>query len=306
MIFGINLKNKVIANLLTGLTLAILSSALFKNFLFESNDEFHLSGLEIVSKFAFISDLSSFLIIKFRSKEILELNLEMKNYRRVYSIYKTRSFRPQIIAIIVWLICVSLLIILQILDPVFGETTGKLIFELEISDITRFWSFISFVAYTRIWKVLFRLIYHEMNIDYMNIIKDFSYEMKRKITAPDINCLRMTHKAVLDFINLQTALNKNVNFIKFYIIFNTILTYLSLIFWLIDSKETFAKFLTVIYAIVVSIYNLFIIYEVLNRKKFERELLIHLDRWKRIQFNEICIIELEVLERSFKILIDEH
>jgi hypothetical protein len=129
MIFWVNLKNKIIANLLTGLTLAILSSALFKNCLFESNDEFDLSGLEIVSNFVFISDLSSFLInqsinlfylkrmytisrsyssvrfsfliIKFKSKEILELNLEMKNYRRVNSMYKIRSFRPQIIAIIV-------------------------------------------------------------------------------------------------------------------------------------------------------------------------------------------------------------
>jgi hypothetical protein len=190
----------------------------------------------------------------------------MKNYRRVNSMYKIRSFRPQIIAIIVWLILVSLLIILQVLDTVFGETTGKLIFKLEISDITRFWSFISFAAYTHIWNVLFHSIYHEMNIDYMNIIKDFSYEMKRKITAPNINCLRMTHKTVLDFIYLQTALNKNVNFIKFYNIFNTILLNLSLKFWLFDSKETFANFLKVIYAIVVSIYNFFIIYEVLNKK----------------------------------------
>ncbi len=143
-----------------------------------------------------------------------------------------------------------------------------------------------------------------MNNNYLNILKEFNKEMKRKITFPDINVIRMTDTTILNFIELQTSLRKNVNFIKYFIIFDSIAVGLFMIIWLICSEispEKTSFHLALNYIIFYYLYKFWILFKVDRSKKYENKIKSHVNRWQKITLNDRCIVELDILERSVKI-----
>jgi hypothetical protein len=134
--------------------------------------------------------------------------------------------------------------------------------------------------------------------------------MERKLTFPDINAIQMTHRIVIEFIDFQESLKESVGFIKPFIIFNTIYVNLYNMIGIISAeflpKKSLSCLLTLSYTIIISAHNLWILYKVNGKSRIEKKLKINLKRWQKIQFNELCIIELEILERTIEQLLNRH
>ncbi len=82
MIFGINIENKILAHFLTGLTLSIFSVLSLRSLLLiQIKDDFGLLFTKILCFIIYFSNLLSYLWIKLKSKEILELNTQLKKQR---------------------------------------------------------------------------------------------------------------------------------------------------------------------------------------------------------------------------------
>jgi hypothetical protein len=214
-------------------------------------------------------------------------------------------YKPFIIAVIVWILSVTFFTLFRLSDDSFDSTSGILLFERRIGRSNRFCTIFFMITYVHLWKILFHLIYNEMNNNYLSILKEFNKEMKRKITFPDITVIRMTDRTILNFIELQTSLRKNVNFIKYFIIIDSIATGLFMITWLICSQipaeKTSSFLLALNYIIFYYLYQFWILFKVNRSKKYENEIKSHVNRWQKITFNDRCIVELDILERSVKI-----
>ncbi len=306
IIFGINLKNKVFGHIITGLTFAIFSSLLIRYFfLFKINDNLNSILFKLFLSSIYLLNLITYSVIKFKSQKILELNAKIKTYCKVYFVNQLNIYKPFIIAVIVWILSVTFFTLFRLSDDSFDSTSGILLFERRIGRSNRFCTIFFMITYVHLWKILFHLIYNEMNNNYLSILKEFNKEMKRKITFPDITVIRMTDRTILNFIELQTSLRKNVNFIKYFIIIDSIATGLFMITWLICSQipaeKTSSFLLALNYIIFYYLYQFWILFKVNRSKKYENEIKSHVNRWQKITFNDRCIVELDILERSVKI-----
>jgi hypothetical protein len=305
IIFGINLKNKVLGHIITGLTFAIFSSLLMRYFfLLKINNNLNSILFKLFLSSIYLSNLITYSVIKFKSQKILELNAKIKTYCKVYFVNRLNIYKPFIIAVIVWILSVTFLTLFRLSDNRFDSTSGILLIEHRIGRFNRFCTIFFVITYVHLWKILFHLIYNEMNNNYLNVLKEFNKEMKRKITFPDINVIRMTDTTILNFIELQTSLRKNVNFIKYFIIFDSIAVGLFMIIWLICSEispEKTSFHLALNYIIFYYLYKFWILFKVDRSKKYENKIKSHVNRWQKITLNDRCIVELDILERSVKI-----
>ncbi len=249
-----------------------------------------------MSMMFFFSELLSFLLIKIKWKKILELNSKLKSYRKLNFVNKYSIYESLLIVIIVWFL--STIFLHHVIDI----KIENLMIKFGISRHNKIFIIIITTLYSHFWKLLFHLIYHEMNNYYSLIVEDFANEMKRKLTFPDINAIQMTYRIVIDFMYFQTDLAENVGFIKPFIIFNTIYVNIFNMIGIFSAEifpeKTLSCVLSSCFATIITAHNFWILYKANNRKKIEKKLEFHLKRWQKIRFSDECIIELEILERT--------
>jgi len=307
MIFGMNVNKAYVNHLLTGLTVATFP-ATFVRLL---NLRLENLGLFLIEFFVitllFLNSIS-FLLITQKSKEILKLKKEMRNHTILSYLRKSNAFSPTIVALIVWLILFTISITFQLFINNIDIMIVNSLNEFNLINIAKDLSTPITIFYSESWRVLFRLIYHELNVDYSSLINCFNLELRRKLNNPDINVIRMTHRTVLHFIQFQTRLKKSVNFIYYIIICDTILITLliSVLNIVSDNSNNYITYhLTIIYLIVLCLYSLWIKNEVNIIKNCEKLLEKLLNRWQHLPVNTMCFIELKVLERTVKQFINE-
>ena len=308
MIFGINIENKILAHFLTGLTLSIFSVLSLRNLLLiQIKDDFGLLFTKILCFIMCFSNLLSYLWIKLKSKEILELNTQLKKQRINNFVNKSRFYCSSILAITVWLLLTTISILLRLFDQRIDQLFDEFFSQINLSTLAIGSDLILAIVYSQIWRILIQYIYHDMNIEYSVIIEAFIEEMRRKINYPDINVIRMTHRTVLNFMSIQTSLKKCVKFIGIFIFVDVItVTLLFLTFTLnaILNSDSYCSCLCISYIIVLVSYNLWIIFETSFVEKNEKMINFYLNRWQRFPIDENCCLELKILDRSVQQLIN--
>ncbi len=308
MIFGINIKNKILTQFLTGLTLSIFSLLSLRNLLLiQIKDDFGLLFIRVLCLIMCFSNLLSYIWIKFKSKEILELNAQLKKQRISIFINKSTFHCSSLLAITVWLLLTTISILLRLADQRIDELFHEFFNEINLSTLAKGSDLVLAIVYSKIWKILIQYIYHDMNIQYSIIIEAFIEEMRRKINYPDINVIRMTHRTVLNFMKIQTNLKKRVKFIEFFIFADVITLTLLFLTWTLNAilnSDSYCSCLCISYIIVLVSYNLWIRFEISFVEKNEKMINFYLNRWQRLPTDENCSLELKILDRSVQQLIE--
>jgi hypothetical protein len=306
MIFGINIQNKILSQFLTGLTLTIFSVLSLRNLLLiQMKDDFGLLFTKILCFIMCFSNLLSYIWIKFKSKEILELNIQFKK-QRINIFVKSSFYCSSILAITVWLLLTTISILLRLVDRRIDELFDEFFNEINLSTLAIGSDLVLAIVYSKIWKILIQYIYHDMNIQYSIIIEAFIEEMRRKINYPDINVIRMTHRTVLNFMSIQTSLKKCVKFIELFIFVDVITLILLFLAWTLNAilnSDSYCFCLCISYIIVLVSYNLWIRFETSFVKKIEKMINFYSNRWQRFPLDENCCLELKILDRSVQQLI---
>jgi hypothetical protein len=308
MIYGMNFSNKPMAHFFTGLNLTIFSViSLRVIILIEPDDNFEDIFIKILCSITCLYLIFSYLLIKIKLKEILDLNARLKCQKILYFDNNSKLFCPSIIAIAVWLLLLTIGIINRLVNEKIESVLHDFFSEINLAIFAKSSDIFLVIVYSNGWKILVLLIYHDLNMKYSNIIEAFSEEMKRKVNYPEINVIRMTHRSVLKFMDLQTSLKKCVRFMKLFIIFDfAIHSLLNLILTLksVLISDYYGFFLTLSYLIVWVSYHLWIRFEINSTKNNEKMLNFHSNRWQKITINDNCLIELQILERTIQLFID--
>jgi hypothetical protein len=252
------------------------------------------------------SNLFSYIWIKFKSKEILELNTQLKKQRINIFVNKSSFYRSSILAITVWLLLTTISILLRLIDQRIVENFHEFFSQINLSTLAIGSDLVLAIVYSNIWKILIQYIYHDMNIQYSIIIEVFIEEMRRKINYPDINVIRMTHRTVLNFMSIQTSLKKCVKFIEFFIFVDVITLTLLFLMWALNAilnSDSYCYCLSISYIIVLVSYNLWIRFETSFVKKNEKMINFYLNQWQRFPIDENCCLELKILDISVQQLV---
>jgi hypothetical protein len=269
-------------------------------------DDFGLFFTKILCFIMCFSNLLSYIWIKFKSKEILELNTQLEKQRINIFVNKSSFYRSSILAITVWLLLTTISILLRLVDQRIDELFHEFFSQINLSTLAIGSDLVLAIVYSEIWKILIQYIYHDMNIEYSVIIEAFIEEMRRKINYPDINVIRMTHRTVLNFMKIQTSLKKCVKFIKFFIFVDVITLTLLFLMWTLNAilnSDSYCSCLSISYIIVLVSYNLWIRFETSFAGKYEKMINFYLNRWQRFPIDENCCLELKILNRSVQQLI---
>jgi len=209
MIFGINVNKRYINHILIGFNISIFPASILRIF----NHRSEISGLfliEIPMTIILFFNFISYILINLKSNEILKLKQEMKNYRKLSYKRKSNAFSPTIIALIVWLILYTIAITFQLLNNNIVFMFENSLNEFNFINIAKDLSKPVVIFYLESWRILIRLIYHDLNTLYSYLIDCFNIELRRKLNYPDMNVIGMTHRTILRFIQFQTCLKKNV------------------------------------------------------------------------------------------------
>ncbi len=304
MIYGINFQNRILSQFFTGLTLTILSFLLIRYiFLIQIEDNFALLLIKILCFLMTLSNLFSYILIKLNSGKILELSSKIRSHRS-HIFVKTMNFNySSLMAITVWLILTPISILLRLSDQRIEEVFQEFFSQINLTVVAKSSDLFLSIVFSNTWKILIQMIYHQLNSQYSSIIEAFIDEIERKVNYPDINVIRMTHRTVLQLMEMQTILKKYVDSIKYFIIVDLVILNLVFLMWSLNSflnSDVYCYCLSLSYIIIMNSYNIWIRFEIVSTKNNERILGFHLNRWKSTQIDDNCCIELKVLLRTVR------
>jgi len=166
MIFGINTKKKFITNFLIGVTLAILPMFFLRFIEVRLNDNFSLFLIKLLGYLIFLLHLLSYPLINMKSDQILKLNQQMKYLKMLNSIKKSSGISPAILALILWLMFCSISITFQLVENNIGTMIVHSLNEFNLVYFVKYMCTPITVLYSVSWRVLVRLMYHELNEEY--------------------------------------------------------------------------------------------------------------------------------------------
>jgi hypothetical protein len=270
-------------------------------------DDLDLFIIKFICLIICFSNLFSYLLIKFKSEEILKLNSKLRCHRNRSSVKTINVYYPSLMAFAVWLILITINILLRLSDQRIEEVFHEFYGQINLSILAKSSDLFLSIVYSNTWKILIQLMYHELNMQYSSIIEAFIDEIRRKANYPDINVIRMTHRTVLEFMEIQTSLKKCEKFIKFFMNIDLMLMALLFFVWNINSisySDSYYCCLSSVHIIVLISYSLWIRIEASFSRNCEKMLKFHLNRWQHFQTNENCFIELKILERTVHQFID--
>ncbi len=304
MIYGINFQNRILSQFFTGLTLTIFSLLSIRYiFLIQIEDNFMLLLIKILCLMMSLTNLFSYILIKLNSEKILELRSKIRSHRS-HIFVKTMNFNySSLMAITVWLILTSISILLRLSDQRIEEIFREFFSEINFTVLAKSSDLFLSIVYSNTWKILIQMIYHQLNSQYSSIIEAFIDEIKRKVNYPDINIIRMTHRTILQLMEMQTILKKYVDSIKYFIIVDLVVLSLVFLMWSLNSflnSDAYYYYLSISYIIIMNAYNIWIRFEIVSTKNNERILGFNLNRWKSTQIDDNCCIELKVLLRTVR------
>ncbi len=302
-VFGINCNNKWIANSLTGLTLSILSLVVFEiTFPISLKDELKILILKISCSVTFVSKIASFLLIKYYSSKIFRVYDQIEEYQ-IKSFIKYDNYFSTIISILFVFMSTGLTTAIYFCDFYFNNLFKQLTEKQELIPINQKLQIFVIQFYVHAWKTVLQLMYREFNTRYISIIETFNEEINRRSNKPDRTVIINAQRTVLQLTEFRSNFKKNVEFIKYFIIIDTLSMSGIIIYGLIYIPTYNMKFniFCILYLILMSIHFSWTVKTGLKVNKLSEELSSKLNRWNELSIEEFCLIEMKVLERTIQL-----
>jgi hypothetical protein len=215
-IYGINCENKWFGYFASGLTLSLFTTLIIVALLTEIAEN-QRNGI-IIKLFLLMSILSklfNYLIIKYKSTEIFEMNRKLRKFQN-----KSRISQLYIHIFSIFSILFSLLLAfissksyfcVKNIATIFEDLNQKIdslpissCYQISILSIHQYLLFISS-----------QLLYIELKTRYISIIKEFRKEVINEKCEPDSDVLKLTQKFVLKFVNFKNGIKGSVDCLKY-------------------------------------------------------------------------------------------
>jgi hypothetical protein len=249
----------------------------------------------------FVSNLISFLIIKLKSKNIFILYNKLIDYQQKSFIGGTNNLFSTIVSVLITLINMSASINQHLYSkPNFKEVYNELEVNLKYIPIDQEFRLSVIHFYVISWIIFIQLFYYQFNTRYITIINSFIEEIKRKANKPDKNVLILTQRTIFDFTEFRSDFNKNINFIKYFIIINIIaitLMFINALFHININQIDYILYIIAFYGLFYA-HILWTMTSSLRVPNIERELTLNLDKWQTLETEDFCFIEMKVLEKT--------
>jgi hypothetical protein len=155
--------------------------------------------------------------------------------------------------------------------------------------------------YVNAWEYLVQFIFYEFNSRYVTILNEFNREIRR--SKPDKNAVIFSQIAVSEFTGFRVNINKNVNFIKYFIFIDTfgktVLTIVPMFF--IPNFNCNLNYIIVAHLVLTVVSFLWTMSSALRARNARRELILELNHWKSwLSTEESTLIEIKFLEKTIE------
>ncbi len=296
--YGLFCDNKWIGYLTTGLTLSIFSTPIFTlKFLqiFNSNTD------EIFFKlFIFLLSLSkifNYLIIKYKSSQLIELNNKLKKFQNKSRINQNFLNIFSIISILFSLLMAIIFTKIYLWDLCVTEMVKNFDGQLDVIPMPSIIKVFVMYFYLNSWYLSTQLLYIEFKSRYISIIKEFRKEVLNEKSEPDGDVLKLTQKFVLKFANFKNEIKTNVDFLKFGITIEFFLTIAFNIYLNGFIRESKSYGLNLLRIFLIIGYYLWTMSSNLRIRIIENNLSFILNQWLNLKVEDSIRIGMDYIEK---------
>ncbi len=304
MAFGINFKNKWIANFLISQTFSILFLIVLQiAILIHINYEIKTPNYKILTLITFASKIISFLAIKLKSSQIFRLYDKLVDYQNKSYIKYYNHYISSIIFISFTFLMTWTSTAIHFNDLNFMKLYKESAEKQETLPMKQKMQIILMSFYVNAWQCLVQFIFYEFNSRYVSILNEFNREIRRNVSKPDKNVIIFSQIAVSEFTEFRVNINKNVDFIKYFIFIDTFGKTVPIIvsMFFIPNFNCNLNYIIVTHLVLTVVSFLWTMSSALGARKARTELILELNHWKsRLSTEESTLIEIKFLEKTIE------
>ncbi len=296
--YGINCHNKWIRFLTTGLTISLFStSILMLNLTKSSTNNTNNLFFILFSLLCNTSKLFNYLLIKYKSTELFELNQKLQKFQNKCLIRQLNIKLFSIFSMFLSVLLAFLMTKIYFCELDASELFEDLNEEMESLPIPSFLQILILNLYHYSWYISNHLLYTEFKTRYISIIKEFKKEVKNEKSETDSDVLKLTQKFVLKFVNFKTDIKKSVDFLKYGISIEFVSNLLMIILFHVNSK---CSHFVISFTSLIVVYYLWTMSSNLRIRFIENDLSLNLNRWLHLNPEDSIRIEMDYLEKTVK------
>jgi len=301
--FDKRLTNKLFSNL-TLMSLCFFIAQVI--LIIRPKENISLTSIKAMLCFTTISSFISYIYITKKSSILLNLRIKLENYQNNLSKFESNysTTNSTILAIIV-VISVTVLTFLfrnnyHHMKKVFEEPIEHLKYK-KFLQINTDLSLIFNCTFNYGWKVIMRLIHYNIYKQYLSILKLFNKQLERRIGIPTENVIHSTHRVLIDFIHIKDTIDKNMNFVNYFIKIDIVIFFIFYLSLCIDSLIVLNlyAFLILLCLILVFYSYYYFLQLISNEVKFNENLIkTFVSSWENNIDNELIEVNWSVLKRT--------
>jgi len=253
--------------------------------------------LKIFFSISFASKLFNYLIIKYKSTDILKLNQKLRKFQNKSHISQLNIHIFSILS----LFFAGLLAFLTT-KTYFCKTFSTELFEdldkkIDSISIPSALQMFLMNFYHYLMQNSFQLLYIELKTRYISIIKEFKINVMNEKSKTDSNVLKLNQKFVLKFVNFKTDIKRNVDFLKHGISFEFTSNFVILLFSHKNSGYLHFEISLIVLIIVNYLWTMSLNFMIrLN----ENNLSFILNQWLHLKPEDSITIEMDCIEKTVK------
>ncbi len=296
--YGLFCDNKWIGYLTTGLTLSAFTTPIFalkfvQSFDSSTNEIFFKLFLFLLS----LSKMSNYLVIKYKSNQLIELNNKLKKFQnksrisqKFLNIFSTTSI---LLSLLMSIIFTRIYLWELYATEMFKSFDGQ----LEVIPIPSIIKVFVVHFYLNLWYVSIQLLYIEFKTRYISIIKEFRKEVLNEKSETDGDVLKLTQKFVLKFVNFKNEIKSNVDFLKFGITIEFFLTIAFIIYLNGFFRESKSYRLNILRIVLMIGYYLWTMSSNLRIRIIENNLSFILNRWLNLKVEDSIRLDMDYIQK---------
>ncbi len=297
--YGINFNNKWFGFFTTGLTLSAFSTTLCTLIFFKSSDnEIRDLLLKLLFSVHCASKLINYLLIKYKSSELFELNNKLREYQNKCSISQLNIYIFSSISLIISVFLALLSTIFYFCQSYSDQSFEGLNEQIVSLKIPPFLPIFVLNFYLNSWNITIQLFYMEFKTRYISIIKEFNKEVMNEKSKPDSDVLVLTQKFVIEFVHFKSDIKTNVDFLKYGISVEFFCSFCLTLISIISRSECYYLGITRIF--LISGCYLFTMSSNLRIRIVENNLSLNLNRWLNLNDEHYIRIEMDYIEKTVK------
>ncbi len=304
--YGINCNNKWIRFFATGLTLSVFLTTIFMlNPVKSSEDLTREIFFKIIILIFIASKLFNYLMIKYNSTEIFELNLRLRKFQDKCLISQLNIKIIAIFSIFFSILSAFITTIVYFYEPDMTEILEDFNESMDSLPIPSYLQIFIQSFYYHSWFILVQLLYLEFKTRYISILKEFRKNVINEKSEPDSDVLVLTQKYVIKFVNFKNDIKRNLDFLKYGISMEFVSTVTLIVYFHVLTSKSKSYYLGILFLILFIGCYLWTMSSNLRIRIIENDISFILNQWLRLNPEDSIRIEMDYIQKSVKLSDDK-